>query len=37
MSLPPQVSWQYDWHPEPGSEEAELYDTFLPTRDWVNN
>ena len=37
MSLPPQVSWQYDWHPEPGSEEAELYDTFLPTRDWVNS
>ena len=37
MSLPPQVSWQYDWHPEPGSEEAELYDTFLPPRDWVNN
>lgn len=37
MSLPPQVSWQYDWHPEPGSEEAELYNTFLPTRDWVNS
>ncbi|MEZ0151665.1 MAG: oxygen-dependent coproporphyrinogen oxidase [Candidatus Reddybacter sp.] len=37
MSLPPQVSWQYDWHPEPGSEEAELYDTFLPPRDWVNS
>ena len=37
MSLPPQVSWQYDWHPEPGSEEAELYTTFLPTRDWVNS
>jgi len=37
MSLPPHVSWQYDWHPEPGSEEAELYDTFLPPRDWVNS
>ncbi len=37
MSLPPQVSWKYDWHPEPGSEEAELYDAFLPPRDWVNS
>ena len=37
MSLPPQVSWQYDWHPEPGSEEAELYDAFLPIRDWINS
>jgi coproporphyrinogen III oxidase len=35
MSLPPLVRWQYDWHPEPGSEEAELYDVFLKPRDWV--
>lgn len=37
MSLPPMVSWQYDWHPEPGSEEAKLYDTFLPPRDWAGS
>ncbi|HAD10332.1 MAG TPA: coproporphyrinogen III oxidase, partial [Porticoccaceae bacterium] len=35
MSLPPLASWRYDWHPEPGSPEAELYERFLPTRDWV--
>ena len=35
MSLPPLVKWRYDWHPEAGSPEAELYDTFLKPRDWV--
>lgn len=35
MSLPPLVRWEYDWHPEPGSAEAELYDTFLQPREWV--
>lgn len=35
MSLPPLVRWQYDWHPEPGSEEAGLYEKFLKPRDWV--
>lgn len=35
MSLPPLVRWQYDWQPEPESPEAELYETFLPVRDWV--
>jgi coproporphyrinogen III oxidase len=34
MSLPPLVRWQYDWQPEPGSEEARLYDYFLKPRDW---
>lgn len=36
MSLPPEVRWVYDWHPEPGTEEARLYDEFLKPRDWVN-
>ncbi|MGB0721366.1 MAG: oxygen-dependent coproporphyrinogen oxidase [Gammaproteobacteria bacterium] len=36
MSLPPMVSWRYDWHPEPGSEEARLYDRYLVPRDWAN-
>ncbi len=35
MSLPPLVTWRYDWHPEPGSEEAELYEVFLKPRDWL--
>lgn len=35
MSLPPEVSWRYDWQPEPGSPEAELYERFLPVRDWL--
>ena len=36
MSLPPEVKWRYDWHPEPGTPEAELYDTFLQPRDWLS-
>jgi coproporphyrinogen III oxidase len=35
MSLPPLVRWRYDWHPEPGSREAELYSDFLRPRDWA--
>ena len=34
-SLPPLVSWRYDWHPEPGSPEEALYSEFLPARDWL--
>jgi coproporphyrinogen III oxidase len=35
MSLPPIVKWRYDWHPEPGSPEARLYEVFLKPREWV--
>jgi len=35
MSLPPLVRWEYDWHPESGSAEAELYEQYLIDRDWV--
>lgn len=35
MSLPPIVKWRYDWQPEPGSAEEQLYTDFLPPRDWV--
>lgn len=35
MSLPPQVNWRYNWKPQPGSPEAELYETFLVPRDWA--
>lgn len=36
MSLPPLVRWEYNYHPEPNSPEAELYTTFLKPQDWVN-
>jgi coproporphyrinogen III oxidase len=35
-SLPPRVSWRYDWSPEPGTDEAALYRDFLNPRDWAN-
>jgi coproporphyrinogen III oxidase len=34
MSLPPEVTWKYNWQPEQDSEEAKLYTDFLPPRDW---
>jgi len=37
MSLPPRVSWRYDWRPEPGTPEAELYETFLEPREWLGD
>lgn len=36
MSLPPEVRWDYDWHPEPGTEEARLYTDFLRSREWAD-
>lgn len=36
MSLPPVVNWRYDWCPEASSDEAALYDRFLPARDWAS-
>jgi coproporphyrinogen III oxidase len=35
MSLPPIVKWRYDWKPDAGSPEAQLYAQFLRARDWV--
>ena len=35
MSLPPRVRWRYDWRPEPGTREAELYDVYLKPKEWV--
>ena len=35
MSLPPVVTWRYDWKPEPGSPEARLAEFLLPPRDWA--
>jgi len=35
MSLPPKVSWIYDWSPPQGSEEEKLYTSYLKPRDWI--
>ncbi len=35
MSLPPLVKWRYDYHPEPGTAEAELLEHYLCGRDWL--
>jgi len=35
MSLPPLVRWEYNWQPEPGSAEAELYQFYLQPRQWI--
>lgn len=37
MSLPPLVKWRYNWSPEKGTPEAELYDTYLKPQDWLGN
>ena len=34
-SMPPRAIWKYNWHPEPGSPEAVLYDEYLRPRDWL--
>ncbi|WP_348535587.1 oxygen-dependent coproporphyrinogen oxidase [Portibacter lacus] len=34
MSLPPTVRWEYNHHPEAGSEEAKLLEALKP-KDWV--
>lgn len=34
MSLPPSVSWRYDWKPQPDSEEQKLSE-FLRPREWL--
>ncbi len=36
MSLPPKVSWRYNWSPSPGSAESQLYEVFLKPTDWLS-
>lgn len=36
MSLPPTVRYWYDYHPEPGSKEAELTEDWLKPKDWAS-
>jgi len=35
MSMPPVVTWRYNWSPEEGTPEARLYTDFLRPRDWA--
>ncbi|RDH86098.1 MAG: oxygen-dependent coproporphyrinogen oxidase [endosymbiont of Galathealinum brachiosum] len=35
MSMPPNVRWRYNWQPEAGSAEAELYEKYLKSQDWI--
>ncbi len=35
LSMPPLVKWRYNWKPEAGTREAELYEKFLVPREWV--
>lgn len=35
MSMPPNVRWRYNWQPEAGTPEAELYERYLKPRDWT--
>lgn len=35
MSLPPLVRWEYNYSPEPESDEAKLTEYYLQSRDWV--
>lgn len=37
MSLPPEVHWEYNWHPEKETVEERLYSEFLPPKDWLND
>ena len=36
MSMPPLVRWEYQYQPDPGSQEAVLYDRYLKPQDYLN-
>ncbi len=35
MSLPPVVNWRYNWRPEAGTPEDQLYQHFLKPQNWL--
>lgn len=35
MSLPPQVQFIYNWHPEKNTEEERLYNFYLKPKNWI--
>ena len=34
MSMPPLARWEYNYEPQTGSPEAELYERYLTPREW---
>lgn len=36
MSLPPKVRWEYNWRPETGSAEEDLYRNYLQPHNWLD-
>ena len=36
MSLPPVANWRYNWSPELGSPEHDLYVNYLKPKDWLS-
>jgi len=36
MSLPPVVNWKYNYRPQAGTAEDELYQIYLKPKDWIN-
>jgi coproporphyrinogen III oxidase len=37
MSMPPVAHWRYNWQPDFGSPEADLYETYLKPQDWLTD
>jgi len=37
MSLPPLVKWRYNWKPERGTPEDDLYENYLKPTDWLSD
>ncbi len=37
MSLPPVAHWRYNWRPEEGSAEDDLYKNYLKPREWLKS
>ena len=35
MSMPPEVKWRYNWEPETGSAESQLYKKYLIPQSWI--
>jgi coproporphyrinogen III oxidase len=35
MSMPPLARWEYNYQPEAGSPEADLYENYLSPKEWV--
>jgi coproporphyrinogen III oxidase len=35
MSMPPEARWRYNWTPDAGTPEAQLYEKFLKPIDWL--